>query len=120
MILNKGEGKKDLIFTDACKRQIQHACMLVETKFEAVRSGNVVVQDLQYINDHLETFVESIAILKKNENVGKEEVRKTVKLRLKEVEEFTQQQGQMKHFVSLCQHASGTYLSQIVYIIRYF
>jgi len=81
--------------------------MLAKKKYEAVKSGSIVNSDLQFMNNHLETFVDIIAILKKHENVNREVVEKTVKMRLKEVEEFTQHQGQMKTFVNLCQHASG-------------
>ena len=102
------------MFTGECQEKIQRACMVTEGHFEGVKSGVVRVTDLQYINNHLDTFADIIVIVKKNENVRKEVVEKTVKMRLREVEEFSQQQGLINNFANLCQHTKGTlYINKI-------
>ena len=96
------------MFTKECQENIHTACIITETHFDAVKSGNIEVNVLNYINNHLDTFTDIIAILKKHEDVRKEAVEKTVKIRLKEVEEFFQQQGLINMFANLCQHTKGT------------
>jgi len=96
------------VFTDECREKIRVACMVTEGYFEGVKSGVGTVDDLRYINNHLDTFADIIVILKKNEQVRKEVIEKTVKMRLKEVEEFSHQQGLINNFANLCQHTKGT------------
>jgi len=89
------------------------ACVITETHFDAVKSGIIEVNVLNYINNHLDTFSDIIALLKK-QDVRKEVVEKTVKMRLREVEEFSQQQGLINNFANLCQHTKGIlYINKI-------
>ena len=96
------------MFTHECQAKIHTACAITETHFDAVTSGNIEVNVLKDINNHLDTFSDIITLLKKQEDVRKEAVEKTVKMRLKEVEEFVQQQGLINMFANLCQHTKGT------------
>ena len=74
-------------------------------KYEAIRSGCIIVEELQYINDRLDLFLQTIETLKKD--VRRREVEQTVHMRMRDVEEFTRQQGQLKTFVNLCHYGQG-------------
>jgi len=102
-----GEGQA-AVFKGECQEKIRMACMVTEGHFEGVKSGVVRVVDLQYINQHLDTFADIIAVVKKHEHVKKEVIEKTVKMRLREVEEFSQQQGLINNFANLCHQTKGT------------
>ena len=101
------DAKTSSVFTNDCQAKILMACDITETYFDDVRCGNIEVNVLNYINNHLDTFADIIAILKNHKDVRKEAVEKTVKMRLKEVEEFLQQQGLINIFANLCQHTKG-------------
>jgi len=74
-------------------------------RYEAIKSGSIVVEELQYINDHIDRFVSIIGSLRKD--VVKREVEHTIQMRMREIDAFTSQQGQLKTFVNLCQHGQG-------------
>jgi len=102
-----GEGQA-AVFEEGCQEIIRKACMVTEGHFKDVKSGVIRVSDLQYIDQHLDTFADIIAVVMKHEHVKKEVVEKTVKMRLREVEEFSHQQGLINMFANLCQLTQGT------------
>ena len=104
-ITDLGNHENASLFTEECWSNIQVACAEAMGRFEAIKSGSIVVEELQLINDHIDRFVTIMGSLRKN--VGKREVEQIIQLRMREIDAFTRQQGQLKTFVNLCQHGQG-------------
>jgi len=99
------------LFSDECQDILQVVCAETLEKYEAIKSGSITVEELHYINDRLDRFIQSIRTFKKDVETREVHVEQIVHMRMRDVEEFTRQQGQLKTFVNLCQRGQGKVMS---------
>lgn len=90
-------------------KRVQQVRIAVENRVVMVQSGKILVDDLRFIDEHLDRYLDLIPYLQNKRVDEKRHMQETVVMRLKEVEAFRLQQSRIKTLVKLCTSAQGNH-----------